>query len=436
MTSTLLSSLDSDALKIGLVLLLALLLGLERKEPAPADSYRLKDVRASALLGLLGYGMAALNPNQPIAIALGLIAIAGLLLLTYWQRVSRVPERDVSTDISTDISTGIFEVMASLATYLIGALVYGGLYWIASAIVVVSLLSLGLKSTLEGLTQPFKERDILTLGQFLLLLLLLPVLPNQPYGPFQLNPFKVWLVVVAVSTLSYLSFLLQQKVKGSNGVLLIAVLGGVYSSTVTTIALAKQSTRDFRPQAYAGGILMASGVMYIRLAVLVYVFNAPLGKPLLLPFGLLAIAALGSGLLWAKQEKNIVEDAAALAPEETPKNPLELKAAFLFALLFVGILILTHYVVQYGGQGGVYGLAAILGVTDVDPFILSMTQSAGSSTPIQTAAIAILIAAASNNVVKGLYAIGFGDRLMGRQSLGLLVGLALMGLVPCWFLAG
>ncbi len=423
MSNALLNSLDPDVFKIGLVLFLSFLIGLEREDRrAIPGRYRFGGVRTYPLLGLVGYGLAVLSDRQSLAIAIGFMAIAGFLMLTYWHKVAQVPDAGITSEV------------AGLATYLVGALVYHGYFWVASTIVVASLLFLELKSVLEELVQRFSEADILTFSKFLLLtIVILPVLPNQSFGPFQLNPFKTWLVVVAVSAISYLSFLLQRRVKGRSGVTLIALLGGAYSSTVTTVALAKQSTTDCRPQAYAGGVLMASGVMYLRLATLIGLFNVSLGKLLMLPFGLLAIAGIGGGLLWSIRDNGSAAS-CAIQQGAVTRNPLELKAAFLFALIFVGIVVLTHYVVQYGGQQGVYGLAAILGVTDVDPFILSMTQSAGRSTPIRDAAIAIVIAASSNNVAKGFYALSFGDRAMGRQSLALMLGLALLGFFPCFFL--
>jgi uncharacterized membrane protein (DUF4010 family) len=423
MSNALLDNINSDVFKMGLVLFLSFLIGLEREEhKATSGSYRFGGVRTYPLLGLVGYGLAALSDREPIMIALGFMAIAGLLMLTYWHKVSRVPEAGITSEV------------AGLATYLVGALVFHGYYWVASAIVVASLILLELKLVLEGLAQRFSEADILTFTKFLLLtIVILPVLPNQAFGPFQLNPFKTWLVVVAVSAISYLSFLLQRRVKGRGGVALVALLGGAYSSTVTTVALAKQSVTECRPQAYAGGVLMASGIMYLRLAVLIGLFNATLGQQLALPFGLLAIAGIGGGLMWSLQGNGSVAS-CPIRKGTVTRNPLELKAAFLFALMFVGIVVLTHYVIQYGGQQGIYGLAGILGVTDVDPFILSMAQSAGRSTPIGNAAIAISIAASSNNVAKGFYALGFGDQAMGRQSLVLMLGLALLGFVPCFFL--
>jgi uncharacterized membrane protein (DUF4010 family) len=94
------------------------------------------------------------------------------------------------------------------------------------------------------------------------------------------------------------------------------------------------------------------------------------------------------------------------------------------------MLIATQLAVTYLGKAGVNTLAAIMGVTDVDPFIMGMTQAAGALTPLRVAASAVLIAAASNNLVKGIYAYSLGDRKTGIQGFVLLAVLAALGLVP------
>jgi uncharacterized membrane protein (DUF4010 family) len=136
--------------------------------------------------------------------------------------------------------------------------------------------------------------------------------------------------------------------------------------------------------------------------------------------------------LWSR-----VPDAKAgdVEREFEPKNPLELRAALGFAILFVTMLVTTHLVVTYLGNAGVYSLAALMGVTDVDPFIMGMTQSAGDRAPLAVAAAAILIAASSNNLVKGMYAFSLSDRKTGVLSLSLLAALAAAGLTPLLWLA-
>ncbi|MGA3212986.1 MAG: DUF4010 domain-containing protein, partial [Terriglobales bacterium] len=123
-----------------------------------------------------------------------------------------------------------------------------------------------------------------------------------------------------------------------------------------------------------------------------------------------------------------------LKREYQPSNPLDIRAAFLFAGLFVGVSVAAKLAIEYIGHAGVFGLAALSGLTDVDPFILSMTESAGLTTPLLVAVVSILIAASSNNLMKGIYAYKFADTATGKKSLGLLIGLTIAGLLPLMWL--
>jgi uncharacterized membrane protein (DUF4010 family) len=423
MTFPIFSLISPDAFKILLVIFLSFLIGLEREEQKSiAGKYIFGGVRTYPLIGLLGYGMALLSPSQPIPVAAGFIVVGSLMLLSYWNKTRTSQEAGLTSEI------------AGLNTYLIGALVHSDRFWVASTIAIVSLTLLELKTFLEGLTHRFAPEDILTFAKFLFLtIVVLPILPDRAFSPFNLNPFKTWLVVVAVSSVSYGSFLLQKIVKGKNSVALTALLGGAYSSTVTTVALAKQSTNDPRPHTYSGAILIASGVMYLRLTLLIFLFNSGLANQLILPFGILFLIAVVGGWWWSSQTDHCDLNTCN-NPNTESSNPLELTAALFFAILFVLISIATHYTVRYLGNSGVYALAAIMGVTDVDPFILGITQSAGTTTTLSVAAAAIAIAAASNNLVKGIYAISFGDRQTGKHSFYLLLALSVLGLSPLLWL--
>ena len=140
---------------------------------------------------------------------------------------------------------------------------------------------------------------------------------------------------------------------------------------------------------------------------------------------------MAAGWFWSRRPDLKTTD---IEREFEPKNPLELVAAFLFALLFLAMLVGTQLAVTYLGKAGVNTLAAIMGVADVDPFIMGMTQAAGTLTPLQAAAGAVVIAAASNDLVKGIYSFSFADRKTGSESLALLVALAALGLVPLFWL--
>jgi uncharacterized membrane protein (DUF4010 family) len=323
--------------------------------------------------------------------------------------------------------------MSALTTYVAAALVYREQFWIATTLTVASMLLLELKSALEGLTQRIAPEEILAFTKFLLLTaVILPVLPNREFGPFAINPAKAWLVVVAVSTVSYGSYVIQKVTKGQGGVMLAALLGGAYSSTVTTVVLAKRAKRENRPHLFSGVTLVASGVMYLRLAGLVTIFNRNLITILGGPFLALAGASIACGWLWSRAPDAKAGD---VGREFEPKNPLELRAALGFAALFVTMVVATHLAVSYLGKAGVFSLAALMGVTDVDPFIMGMTQTAGINTPLGVAAAAILIAAASNNLVKGIYSFFLSDRQTGVLSLCLLAALAVAGLTPLLWLA-
>jgi uncharacterized membrane protein (DUF4010 family) len=287
---------------------------------------------------------------------------------------------------------------------------------------------LELKAALESLAKKVPGDEILTLAKFLLLTaVILPIVPNRTFGAFGVNPFKTWLVVVAVSAISYGSYLLQLWTHGRGGVLLAAVLGGAYSSTLTTVVLAKRARDESRPHLYSGAMLMASGVMYLRLLALLGIFNRQLLHSLGLPFLMLAAVALIGGWLWMR----ILDSREPKAePAFEPRNPLELGAAFLFAGLFVAMLFVTHLALLYLGRAGLFALAGVMGVSDVDPFILSIANSASSLTPVSLASGAIAIAAASNNLIKGIYAYSFSDRKTGTLALALLIALTLLGLLP------
>jgi uncharacterized membrane protein (DUF4010 family) len=419
MPRDLLSWLPADGVEVIVVLVLSLLVGVEREE-RKSEHYIFGGVRTFPLIGLIGWAVARVAGGQPLIIAIGFAVVGAFLLASYRHKITGAE------------AAGATSEMSGLMTYLVGALVQVDYYWIATMLVVVSVFLLELKGWLESAAAKAEPVEILTFTKLLVLTaIILPVLPNRPFGPFEINPFRTWLVVVAVSGLSYGSYLLQRISRPQGGIVLVGVLGGIYSSTVTTVVLARRSKAENRPRLFAGSILVACGMMYLRIAVLLALFNHTLAAMLWRPFVALAAGAVLAGVLWTR-----LPDASSERVERRyePRNPLELRAALLFAVLFVTMLVVTRLAASSLGAAGVYALAAVMGVADVDPFILGMTATAGQATPWGVAAVGILIAASSNNLVKGFYAYAFADRRAGLQGLVALVGLALAGLSPMfWF---
>ncbi len=230
-------------------------------------------------------------------------------------------------------------------------------------------------------------------------------------------------MVVAVSGVSYASYLLQLRL-GDRALLLSGIVGGAYSSTVTTVVLARQSKDGVHPAlSYAGAIIAATGIMYIRLWILVTLFAPALGRQLMVLFWVLAAVALIAGFTLTRVNRNNrVND----GERAVPSNPLEIRSAITFAGIFLAVLVGTRLVAERFGGTGVLILAAIMGAADVDPFILGLTQQVGTTLPLETAALAVVLAAATNNLMKGIYSIVFGSTTTGRIAF---ISLSSLGII-------
>jgi uncharacterized membrane protein (DUF4010 family) len=411
-----------EALKVLLVLSFSFLLGLEREgRKTTAGHYVFGGVRTFPLIGLLGYATALLSGDDLLPFAAGLVAVGALLAVSYWHKLRTSEEAGVTTEIS------------GLVTFALGALVAHGYFWVATALVVASLLLLELKVGLESLTTRIPSDEIVTFTKFLLLTaVILPVVPNRELTEFHINPFRTWLIVMAVSAVSYGSYVVQRLIGSRGGAVVMALLGGAYSSTVTTVVLARRSRHESRPRLYAGSMVVASGVMYLRVLVLVGIFNGALMASLAVPFIVLGLVAVLVGALWAHMPD---EGRPSSETATATRNPLELRFAFLFATVFLVVLVVTDVLIRSVGTVGVWGLGVLTGFGDVDPFIMSLTQTAGGVTPLGAAAVAIVLATASNNLAKGLYAFAFSDRSTGVRGLIGLLLLAVAGLLPLLIVA-
>jgi uncharacterized membrane protein (DUF4010 family) len=294
--------------------------------------------------------------------------------------------------------------------------------------VVGAVLLVGSREPLHELATRVSFDEILTLAQFLLLVgVVLPLLQNAPKIPFtQITPFKVWLAVVAVSTLSYISYLLQRYVFPRSGVLLAAILGGMYSSTATTVVLARRARDEGVTAPICAGIVAATAMMYVRMVIICLIFNQGLGRAIaptmLALFVLCIIAAVTLDRLGGKS-----------APSTTvPGNPLQLGTAVIFAGLMIAISVISSWVQATLGSVGVLALAAVVGVTDIDPFVLSLAQGSAATIGVATAAVAIIIASSSNNVLKAIYTAVFSRRRESWMPAGALLATSAIGLACAW----
>jgi uncharacterized membrane protein (DUF4010 family) len=377
-------------------------------------------VRTFPIIGLGGFLLIAGFSGTTIPFAVGLLVMGGLVAMSHWFSLQKG-------------EAGITTEAAALLTFTIGGCAAQGFYWVSIATGVVAVILLHEKRLLEGLATTLPRREMRTLLRFLLLTaVILPVVPNRDFTTFEINPFKVWLVVVAVLGVSYVSYLLRVILGDDRGLILAGLLGGAYSSTVTTVVLARQSKKSL-PCAvgFSGAIVAATGMMYIRLWILLFIFAAPLAHRLTIIFWGLGLAAIGIGTLLARRR---ADEDCEFDPhtERRDGNPLEMTSAFTFAAIFTTILVVTKVVAERFGSTGILVLAAIMGAADVDPFILGLTQTVSAGLDGGTAALAVIIASAVNNLMKGVYAMIFGSSRTGQLSLVLLTTLGALSVVLFW----
>ena len=416
--------------KLALLLGLAFFFGLAFEGfYAKSQSSRPGGIRTFPLISLSGAILYTLEPHYAIAFCVGMVVL-GIWLYPYYQAevLRDRPSENALAEPTPDgiLSDGIMVPICNLVAYVLGPVALTMEPWVAFGLVVSAVLLLQARDRLHGLAQTLPGPEIITLGQFLILTgIILPLLPNEPVTSLTpITPFQVWLAVVVVSSLSYGSYLLQRLLSARRSLFLTSMLGGLYSSTATTVVLAKRLRDDTRdPRRYQSGIVLATALMYLRLLIVVAIFNWRIAHELMLPLTLLCALGLALAALCLRVGSGPTGVSAVEPPP--PSNPLELPAALVFAVLFVITSMASAWVINSFGNVGVYWLAGIVGVTDIDPFVLSLAQGGVAGMSVGAAALAILIAASSNNLLKAAYAAAFAG---WRRAGTIVVSLAVLSL--------
>jgi uncharacterized membrane protein (DUF4010 family) len=345
----------------------------------------------------------------------------GLFALALWLHAY------LRSGLPSPTATSLMIPASNLLAYLIGPVALTQPPWMVVAVSVTAVILLGTREQFHRLIQLVPQDELLTAGKFLILVgIILPLVPDQPMtAATPLTPYHVWLAVVAVCTLSYLSYLLQKYASARNAALLPAILGGVYSSTATTVTLAKRQREvGLARSDLAAGIVAATAVMYVRLGVVIALFDVHLALALTPAFA--SLFALGAAMA-TYEWRRITErqhDANLIVPAI---NPLQIPTALIFAAIFVIISVATAWIRVTFGQTGVLAMAAAVGVTDIDPFVINIAQGGVTGLSLTTLSAAILIAASSNNIAKTIYAVVFGGFESSRRAALMLLVLAIFG---------
>ena len=248
----------------------------------------------------------------------------------------------------------------------------------------------------------------MTLAKFIVIAgVILPVLPKEPLVSYlSISPYKIWLALVVISSISYLSYILRKYIFKKAGIILTGLLGGLYSSTATTLVLSRKSKENpENSNQYTAAILLAITMMYLRILVLSLIFNEALFRVLLFPIVSMAIITISTALtiFWLNR-KHIAEEM-----EIEKQHPLEFKVALIFTIIYVAFTFINYFTIEHFGKSGLNLLSIIVGVTDIDPFLLNIFQGK-YAVPLTLLAIASLQAIISNNVLKLIYACTFYKR--------------------------
>jgi uncharacterized membrane protein (DUF4010 family) len=210
------------------------------------------------------------------------------------------------------------------------------------------------------------------------------------------------------------------------------VFGGIASSTAATFGLSHQARTEGESLAryFALGITIASTIMFVRVYIITAVIDAPLARALTLPIAL--PLALGAGISIFLWERKTREREAALHV----KNPMELWSAIKFGLLFAAVMFVSKAGYKYFGSSGIYVTGVLAGLVNPDAFTISAAQLARDSTlSPNTANASILVACASNTLVKGGIAVALGGRALSKVIIPIFVTLTLVSLLVCLWVA-
>lgn len=408
-----------------IALLIGSLIGLERefiqqKEEAP-DFAGIRTFSLISLLGAIAGFMLEDYGITPLA-----LAFAGVILLATGSYLVKQYKSEHDHGITTEV--------AALMAFLLGATALLVDIAIPAALAVIVTLLLSIKKDLHRAIRKMKSSDLKITIQFALIsVVILPILPNQTIDPWGvINPFRIWLLVVFISGIGFIGYLLMKFLDADRGIWLTGLLGGLVSSTATTLSFSSRSKQTPNQSLQiAQGILLASAMMALRVLIIVTILFSRLMLVVGIPLGVMLLTTLLIVyVLWRRDRQ--AEDKGKQSLKVS--NPLRIPTAIYFGLAFSVVLVLVELANRYLGNIGVYLASTLTGLTDVNPILLSMSELAGKGQlEVQVAGIAIVLAALTNTLSKGTIASFSGAREMRPYifaSFGIILLSGIAALVP------
>jgi len=395
-------------LALAAALAVGLLVGLEREQSkVDHKGIRLGGVRTYPIFALVGAVSTLLEPASMWLPLVSLLGVFALVSISYAADIKRDGDHGMTTEISV------------VGVYLLGALaVARGVIepmrdrlLVVAAIGVAITFLLSSKPWLHAVTARVSRDDFFATVKFLIVaVIVLPLLPDVDLGPLDaINPRNLGLMVVTIAGLSFLGYVAMKMYGAKRGLLVGAALGGLVSSTATTLSFANRTkdNPELAPVA-AGAIAVAWTIMLVRVAVVVALIAPSLMRTVAVPLGAMVIAALVGLLLTFHRQ-------GETSQRPTLQNPFELGSAIKVSLVFGVVLLATKAATVYLGTKGLYLASAVSGATDVDAVVISSSRLAIDGISEVVATISIVIAIGTNTIVKTALAWSIGRTALGKR---------------------
>jgi uncharacterized membrane protein (DUF4010 family) len=384
------------AVALGVGLLFGLERGWRSRDEQPGQ--RTAGIRTFAITGLLGGSTGALasavgGVGAGFVLGLGFAAYAAAI--TLFVREENRAEKNFSATTA----------VAGMLTFALGAYALIGDTRVASAAAVAATAILASRELLHSLVARITWPELR--AAFVLLamtFIALPLLPDGDVGPLGgINPREVWLIAIVLAAVSFVGYVAVKAVGATRGVLLAAAAGGMASSTAVMMNNARHAAAgEGAPRVLAAGAMLATAVSILRTIAVVGVLNRDVLSAVAIPLVAAAAAAVAAALSLAFRHSDGADDSAKL------RNPFDLKVVLGFAALLAVMEVLARVVAEQFGGAGAYVGALVAGFADVDAVTVSMTRLAPATLSAQQAAVAVLIAVASNTLGKLTIGIAVG----------------------------
>jgi uncharacterized membrane protein (DUF4010 family) len=418
--------------QLAISLLLGLLVGLQREHAASGTA----GMRTFPLITLFGSLSAMISERTGgWVLAAAMLCVVTVAVVGHLLRNRQIQNGENGKTATGPLvqngslnapQPGVTTDVAMLLMFAVGAFLVVGETAVAVAVGASVAVLLQFKPELHKIAQKLGDEDLRAIMQFVLITcVILPVLPSGNYGPGNLfrppatdlnvlNPREIWLMVALIVGLSLSGYIIYKYFGRNAGILLGGLLGGAISSTATTVSYSK-ATRDgaLGERSASIIIMIASTVMYLRIVVAVAVVSPEFLGHIVAPMGILMFASmLPAIVLWRYVRRE---------PTQMPKqqNPTQLTSAVIFGVLFAAVLLAMAYARHRWPAGGMYAVAFLSGLTEMDAITLSTARLSVADQNVLHDGWRIIVVAAMANLVSKSAIAGIlgGWRLMVRIAI-------------------